>query len=60
MIHVYPVNDLEEHDTEHSAICKCNPKVEIVEGEILIIHNAFDLREVVEKAEEILKQPLIR
>lgn len=52
--HIYPVNDLEEHDLEGTT-CKCGPKVEFPEdGGMLVIHNAFDLRELVEMANEVL------
>ena len=53
--HVIPTKDLEEH--EELSTCKCNPKVEILEesGAVLIIHNSFDGRELVEQANEILK-----
>jgi len=55
MIHVYPTNDLEQHDLEGTQ-CNCNPKV-IIEpnAEIIIVHNSFDGREGVELANEILK-----
>lgn len=55
MIHVYPTNDLEQHDLEGTQ-CKCNPQV-IIEpnAEIIIVHNSFDGREGVELANEILK-----
>jgi len=54
-IHVLPVNDLEPHD-EDSTQCKCHPKVEFVEGGILVTHNAFDQREIIEEINEILNQ----
>ena len=55
MIHVYPINDLEQHDLEGTQ-CKCNPQV-ITDpnAEIIIVHNSFDGREGVELANEILK-----
>lgn len=43
-IHITPVNDLEEHD--QSSTCKCLPSVEFVNGEMIIIHNSFDGREL--------------
>ena len=59
MLHIYPVNDEQEHDTE-SDQCHCHPVVQWVDDktglplpEGLVIHNAFDCREVVEQAEEI-------
>lgn len=53
MISILPCNDIEEH--EESSTCKCEPIVEFVNGEMLIIHNSFDGREGVEWVEEILK-----
>ena len=56
MIHVTPLNDIEEHDLSYSGnTCKCEPKV-IIEpnSEIIVVHNAFDGREGVEWANEIL------
>ena len=59
--HVLPVNDIKEH-TE-SEDCACNPKIESginINGEwAVIVHNAFDGREHVEKLtniEELQKQ----
>lgn len=46
MINVIPVNDSEKH--EENSTCHCNPTVEFHDGEMIIIHNAFDGREAVE------------
>lgn len=57
MLHVYPLNDLQEHDTsDNGNTCQCNPQV-IIEpnSEIIVVHNSFDGREGVEWANEILK-----
>lgn len=51
-LHVYPLNDEREHDIETS-MCWCNPTMEIVNGEMLFIHNSADGRELIEQAEEI-------
>lgn len=48
MIHVYPLNDQREHDTEEVG-CPCGPRVEAVEEECLVVHNSFDGREFVEQ-----------
>lgn len=54
MIHVYPLNDDKEHDLTGTQ-CTCEPRIEFkdpfngeyyIEG--LVIHNAFDFREVME------------
>ena len=51
--HVYPVNDLDPHDTESAGDCPCGPSMETLEnGDILIVHNAYDGREIIEKLEE--------
>lgn len=50
--HIIPLNDLKEH--EEKSTCECNPKVEIVDGSQVIIHNSYDGREAVEMAKEIL------
>lgn len=54
IIHVLPVNDLKPHDEEGTA-CQCEPRIEFVEGGILVIHNAYDNREIIEKVNQILE-----
>lgn len=51
--HITPLKDLKEH-TENTT-CECMPKVEHINGNMLIIHNAFDGREGFEIAKEKLK-----
>lgn len=42
--HVTPIKDLKEH--EEQSTCHCNPDAEMLEnGDILVIHNAYDGRE---------------
>lgn len=59
--HVLPVDDEREH-TE-SADCACQPKIILVKddnGDVcgrVISHNAWDCREIVEKAEAIFSNP---
>lgn len=49
--HVTPVNDLKPHI--ESVDCDCNPS--IIEGVVdTVVHNAYDGREGVELANEIL------
>jgi len=44
ILHILPVNDIKEH--EEKSTCECYPEVEILEnGDIMIIHNAYDGRE---------------
>lgn len=47
MIHIIPVNDLKDHIEETT--CGCLPSVIFEEGEMLIIHNSYDKRELIEK-----------
>jgi len=49
-IHVLPINDLKEH--AELTTCECCPSVKFEDGEILIIHNSFDGRELIEKINE--------
>ena len=53
--HITPLNDLKEHEHEGST-CHCNPSVEIIKdtGDLLVIHNSYDGREVVEQAKDII------
>lgn len=49
-----PLNDLKEH--EESTTCECNPRIEFVEnGNILVFHNSFDGRELIEEIKSELK-----
>ena len=51
--HVLPTNDLVIHKEDGS--CKCNPNIKTYDnGNVLIIHNAFDGREIIEYFNEIL------
>lgn len=52
-IHAYPLNDLQEHILEST--CPCNPSVTIQNGEMIICHNSFDGREIIEQVNLILK-----
>lgn len=51
-IHITPIDDLKEH--EFSVGCPCEPEVEKAEVGCMIIHESYDLREVIEKAYSIL------
>jgi hypothetical protein len=48
MINILPTN---ETNTEQST-CICNPSVEFVNGTMIITHNSYDKRELIE---ELLK-----
>jgi hypothetical protein len=58
MLHVYPLDDIEEHDTsDNGNTCKCDPQVIIQDNaEIIVVHNSFDGREGVEWVNEILNK----
>ena len=47
MYNILPTNDLKEH-TEDST-CECNPKIFFENGEMIIVHNSYDKRELVEE-----------
>lgn len=48
--HVYPVNDLIEH--EDSDDCICGPDLEFVSGGVVILHHSLDGREALEVERE--------
>ena len=52
-IHVYPVNDLKEHILK-GVDCHCNPTVKVEGAGLIIVHNAYDHREIIEQANEVL------
>ena len=54
MINVLPANDLEEH--EESSACPCRPAVELINDELLVVHNSYDHREIVEQAYDVLEE----
>jgi len=51
--HVYPLNDLYEHITIGTE-CPCNPRIEVIGPSLLIIHNAWDNREMFEQIVDFL------
>ena len=55
MVVVVPKDDIKEHN-EESTICECEPKVEHVNGNMIIIHSAFDDRQYEEQIEELLEE----
>ena len=52
-IHVYPVNDKREHFTEGPG-CPCEPEIKVVGAALIYVHNAWDHREIVEQAIDIM------
>ncbi len=47
MWHVLPINDIRLH-SENGTNCHCNPRIQSDENGTLVIHNAFDGREMFE------------
>ena len=47
MYNILPVGDLKEHSEDST--CECHPRVIYENGEMIIIHNAFDHRELKEQ-----------
>ena len=41
--HALPINDIKEH--EEQSTCHCKPEVIFENGEMIIVHKAFDGRE---------------
>ena len=52
MYNILPIDDLKEH-TENST-CECLPKVIYEDGEMIVIHNSYDHREIIEEANKII------
>lgn len=53
--HITPLNDLKPH--MESSICECSPAVETMQnGDLLIIHNSYDGREMREQYEEAISE----
>ena len=53
-IHIIPEKDTHMH-IMHSG-CRCNPEVDRDLARTIIIHNAFDGRDIVEDAERIISR----
>jgi len=53
-INVLPVGDIKSHIED--ATCSCNPRVEIVGANLLIVHRAWDNRELFEEITRFLKE----
>lgn len=47
---VVPARDLVEHRVEEDGACHCEPRVSIVNGWGIVVHNAADGREARERA----------
>lgn len=53
MQHIYPLNDLREHELNGTS-CLCGVEVDWENG--LVIHAAFDHREIIEQAERLINE----
>ena len=53
MLAIVPNNDIKPHD-DFKTTCECEPKVIFENGEMIVIHNAFDNREIIEQVNKIL------
>lgn len=53
--HVIPLDDLLDH--QETPDCWCDPKVEVVGANLLVIHNSFDGREFREPDHEPYRAP---
>jgi hypothetical protein len=54
-VHVYPVNELKEHNLTGTD-CPCEPTIEVVGANLVIIHNAWDHREIIEQAIDAMNE----
>lgn len=45
---ILPIDDITEHD-EQSTTCKCNPAVLFENGDMILVHDAFDGRQELEE-----------
>ena len=50
--HIYPLNDKREHILTGTK-CPCEPKIEVQGATLLIIHNAWDFREIAEELNNV-------
>lgn len=39
IFHVTPIGDKKQHI--ESEVCECNPSVQVVEGDMICVHNSF-------------------
>ncbi len=51
ILHEVPRNDISYHN-QNGLKCECNPEVEYVDDSVLVTHNAFDGREIIEAVEQ--------
>jgi hypothetical protein len=54
--HVVPVDDLKKHSEDSAVPCDCDPKVQMEDGDMILVHNSYDGREMIEEATKILNR----
>lgn len=52
--HVLQINDIKEH--EEASTCQCDPKVMHEDGDMIIVHNSYDGRELFEEINRYLNK----
>jgi len=52
-INVLPVGDIKSHIED--ATCPCNPRIEVIRANLLIVHHAWDNRELFEEIDAAIK-----
>jgi len=54
IISILPIHDTKPHIEDST--CECEPEIKIIEtGDIIMVHNSFDGREIIEKINELIK-----
>jgi hypothetical protein len=51
--HIFPINDLREHVLV-GPDCPCEPEIKVDGASLIVVHNAYDHREIVEQAIAIM------
>ena len=54
-IQIIPVDDSKPHDLNQD--CECKPVIELCNAVKIVKHNAYDLRELIEEINSILRIP---
>ena len=53
--YIYPEYEKEKHLVKTTQ-CPCRPRLEIIHGILKLIHSAFDGRDLIEEAEELVRK----
>lgn len=54
IVHVLPIDDFRLHIEQST--CECQPRVEVVEGGMIVVHHSWDNREVIEQVRSLLSK----